>query len=125
MTSCIIMIEHSKTQHCLQGRRKYKTQSAGIRVFSQHNWVRSAASGAQKCCKYLAMTTKSNKQAKASPNVVLPEALGMDTLLAFLTAGVGLGVAEGAPGPLVLVDDPVPDHIEAALRLQPPAAPAL
>lgn len=49
----------------------------------------------------------------------------MHALLAFLAAGVGLRVAEGAAGPLVLVHNPVPDHVEAALGFQPPATPSL
>lgn len=60
-----------------------------------------------------------------SPDMVLPEALGMDTLLALLAPGVGLRVAEGTSGPLVLVDNPVSNHIKAALSLQPPASPPL
>jgi hypothetical protein len=43
--------------------------------------------------------------------VVLLEALGVDTFLALLTAGVGLWVAEGTRDPLVLMDNPVSNHI--------------
>lgn len=64
-------------------------------------------------------------RSQASRDVVLPETLGMDIFLALRTAGVSLRVAEGTLDPLVLMDNPVSNHIEATLSFHPPALPPL